>query len=169
MSMFNDIVWDARGNQKNNVNTIHWQLLNMLANSLAVTGLSWGLDQKKSGTETCIHKPDGSWDRMAEENVGKFLSIRSSDISCFQCFCKRRITIPSREKEVNKYTLVVAQKPSSCFSKHSDFRRKSLPSSLRPKNRPMNSSGETYGKNTSKKSSNCQKTRSYPNCVLMRV
>ena len=49
-------------------------------------------------------------------NVGKFLSIGSSDISCFQCFCKRRITRPSREKEVNKYTLVVAQKPSSCFS-----------------------------------------------------
>ena len=31
----------------------------------------------------------------------------------------------------------------------------------------MHSSGETYGKNTSKKSSNCHKTRSYPNFILM--
>ena len=39
----------------------------MLANSLAVIGLSWGLDHKKSGTEPYTDKPDGSWDRMAEE------------------------------------------------------------------------------------------------------
>ena len=37
-----------------NVNTIHRQLRIMLANSLAVIGLSWGLDQKKSGTELTL-------------------------------------------------------------------------------------------------------------------
>ena len=53
MSMFNDIVWDAKGN-KELVNTIHRQLRNMLANALAVSGLSWGLDQKKNGTEPVL-------------------------------------------------------------------------------------------------------------------
>ena len=36
---------------KNNVNTIHRQLRMMLANSLAVIGLSRALDQKRNGTE----------------------------------------------------------------------------------------------------------------------
>ena len=36
---------------KNNVNTNHRQLRNMLPNFLAVIGLSWGLDHKKNGTE----------------------------------------------------------------------------------------------------------------------
>ena len=58
MSMFNDI--DGKQKEtKSNVNTIHRQLWIMLANSLAVNGLSWGLDQKRSGAE-----PDESWDRM---------------------------------------------------------------------------------------------------------
>ena len=34
---------------KKDVNTIHRVLRNMLGNSFAVIGLSWGLDQKKSG------------------------------------------------------------------------------------------------------------------------
>ena len=33
------------------VNTIHRQLRNMLVSSRAVIGLSWGLDQKRNGTE----------------------------------------------------------------------------------------------------------------------
>ena len=37
---------------KNNLYTNHRQLRNMLANSLAVIGLSWNLNQKKNGTET---------------------------------------------------------------------------------------------------------------------
>ena len=44
----------------------------MLANFLAVIGLSWGLDQKRSGTEPYTDKPDGSWDRMAEEMMLNF-------------------------------------------------------------------------------------------------
>ena len=36
------------------VNTIHRQLRIMLADSLAVIGLYWGLDQKKSGTELTL-------------------------------------------------------------------------------------------------------------------
>ena len=48
-------------------------------------------------------------------------------------------------------------------------RWKFLPTSLRQKILLMNSSGETCGKNTSENSRNFQKTRGYPNCVLMRV
>ena len=39
---------------KNNVNTIHRQLRNTLANSLAVIGLSWGPHQMKKGTEPVL-------------------------------------------------------------------------------------------------------------------
>ena len=39
---------------QNNVNTIHRQLRNMLANFLAVIGLSWGLDQKRSSDISCL-------------------------------------------------------------------------------------------------------------------
>ena len=49
MSMYNDIVWEKKEIQKD-VNTIHRQLHNMLVNSLAVIGLSRGLDQKRNGT-----------------------------------------------------------------------------------------------------------------------
>ena len=54
---------------KSNVNTIHRI---MPANCLAVIGLSWGLDQKKSGTEPTLTNQMGSWDRMAEEMVANF-------------------------------------------------------------------------------------------------
>ena len=43
--------------KQKDVNTIHRQLRNMLANSLAVTGLSWGLDQKRIGTEPTPTNP----------------------------------------------------------------------------------------------------------------
>ena len=48
MSMYNDIVWQAKG-KTSIVNTIHRQLRIMLANSLAVIGLSWGLGQNFLG------------------------------------------------------------------------------------------------------------------------
>ena len=41
---------------RNIVNTNHRQLRIMLASSLAVVGLSWGLEQKKSGTELALTK-----------------------------------------------------------------------------------------------------------------
>ena len=42
---------------KKDVNTIHRQLRINLANSLAVIGLSWGLDQKRSGAEPAPTQP----------------------------------------------------------------------------------------------------------------
>ena len=42
---------------KKDVNTTHRQLRIMLAHSLAVVGLSWGLDQKRNGTELTLLNP----------------------------------------------------------------------------------------------------------------
>ena len=42
---------------KKDVNTIHRQVRIMLANSFAVIGLSWGLDQKRKGTEPTLTNP----------------------------------------------------------------------------------------------------------------
>ena len=54
------------------VNATHRQLRNMLVNSRAVIGLSWGLDQERNGAEAYTDKPDGSWDRMAEDMMMNF-------------------------------------------------------------------------------------------------
>ena len=56
MSMCNDIVWREK-EIENDVNTLHRQLQNMLVNSLAVIGLSRGLDQKRNGTEPTPTNP----------------------------------------------------------------------------------------------------------------
>ena len=53
--------------KKHGVNTIHRQLRNMLENALAVIGLSWGLDQKRNGTEltpTNASDPGTEWQRI---------------------------------------------------------------------------------------------------------
>ena len=99
LSMFNDIQWEQKEIQKD-VKTIHRQLLIVLANSLAVIGLSWGVDQKRSGAEPTLTQTRWIMGSNGTRNDGQFLSIRSSDISCLQCFCERRITMQSRRKEV---------------------------------------------------------------------
>ena len=53
MSMYNDIEWGAKETKKD-VNTFHRQFRIMLANSLAVIGLSWSLEQKRNGTEPIL-------------------------------------------------------------------------------------------------------------------
>ena len=53
MSMFNDIVWGAKG-KMNYVKIIQRQSNSMLVDSLAVIGLSKGLDLKRSGTKLKI-------------------------------------------------------------------------------------------------------------------
>ena len=90
---------------QNNVNTIHRRLRNMLANSLAVIGLSWSLDQKEKGTETYTHKPDRSLGRMAQEMMANF--SRSG----------QRGELRSKGgDERSQYTSMVPMKPSSCGS-----------------------------------------------------
>ena len=70
MSMFNDIAWDAKGNEEffNNSKTVkeyaerflrgHWSFL--------------GLGSEKKWYGTCDCKPDGSWSRTAEKMLQNF-------------------------------------------------------------------------------------------------
>ena len=71
MSMYNDIVWDGKGNKEQceyNSQTVaeyaskfprgHWSFL--------------GPGSEQKWYETFSHKPDGSWDRMAEEMMKNF-------------------------------------------------------------------------------------------------
>ena len=44
----------------------------MLADSLAVVGLSWDLDQKRNGAEATPTNPDGSWNHTAEKMMVNF-------------------------------------------------------------------------------------------------
>ena len=90
MSMFNDIVWNAKGNDElcvNNSKTIK-EYAEIL---FAVIGLSWSLDLKRSGTELTMAKPDGSWNRTAEKNAAEIHRIRSSDIPLHQSLGERTI------------------------------------------------------------------------------
>ena len=57
---------------KNNVHTIQRYLRIMLANSFAIIGLSWDLDQEEKCNGTFTDKSDGSWDRMTEEMMANF-------------------------------------------------------------------------------------------------
>ena len=68
---------------KKDVNTIHRQLQIMLANSLAVIGLSWGADHKRNGSEPTLTNPTDHEIKL-HRNDGKFLRIGSSNISCLQ-------------------------------------------------------------------------------------
>ena len=57
-SKSNERITDGKRKEtKKDVNIIHRQLRIMLANSLAVIGLSCGLDQKKNGTEPTLTNP----------------------------------------------------------------------------------------------------------------
>ena len=71
MSMFNDIVWDAKGNEEicaNNSETIKQYAQRFLGGHWSFLGP--GSEDKWYGTYT--DKPDGSWDRMAEEMMANF-------------------------------------------------------------------------------------------------
>ena len=101
MSMFNDIVWDAKGNDALCVNkskTIkeyadrfprgHWSFLGP------------GSEKKWYGTYDC--KPDGSWNRTAGEHAAEFRTMRSSDIPLCQCFGEENQE--AKQDERHQYT-----------------------------------------------------------------
>ena len=156
---------------RHNVNTIRRQLRNMLANSLAVIRLSCGLDQKKNGTKPTPTNQKDPWIE-GQNKCWQIFSIQSSNFSCLQCLCKRRITNQRREKKIAS--------PHSDFSESAQYLRSNIRfvrrstqtcqgsgetcstqafgkggNPYRPlwgrKVLPMNSSGETYGKSTSEK------------------
>ena len=84
MSMFNDITWGEKENAEkceSNSHEVpnyarrfprgHWSFLGT------------GSEMKWYGTYS--DKPDGVWDKTAEEMMIEFLENRPSDIPCFQC------------------------------------------------------------------------------------
>ena len=56
---------------KKHVNTIHRQLRIMLVNFFKVIGLSWGLDQKRNGTELILADHTDVW-TIGERMMMKF-------------------------------------------------------------------------------------------------
>ena len=88
MSMFNDIVWDAKENNEscvNNSRTIREYAEGFLRGHWSFLGP--GSEKKWYGTYDC--KPDRSWNRIAEKNASEFRRIRPSDIPLYQCFGER--------------------------------------------------------------------------------
>ena len=71
MSMYNDIERGAKGNKErceHNSQTV----ANYAPNSLAVVGLSWGLDQKRNGAEPTMTNPTNHRDQTAENMMANF-------------------------------------------------------------------------------------------------
>ena len=116
MLMCNDSVWQAKGQKEqceynkrvaNHARKLktprgHWSFLER------------GSEEMWYGTYT--DKPDGSWDRMAEEMKANF--SRSGHISCLQCFWEENYE--AKKGERSQYTWMVATK-SRVASPHSDF------------------------------------------------
>ena len=98
---------------KNNVNTIHRQLWIMLANLLAVMGLSWGLDQKSSGTEPTLTNPTNPGTKL--QRIWWWIS----QIPVIQFFVPpvplREENYEATERERSLYTSTVVKKPLNWF------------------------------------------------------
>ena len=99
MPMYNDIAWREEGNTERceyNSQTVaelarkfprgHWSFL--------------GPGSERKWYATFTDKPDGCWDKIAENMDDEFLIFQSSNISCLQCFWERRIEKQSSWQEV---------------------------------------------------------------------
>ena len=153
-----------------------------------------GSQAKWYGTYT--HKPRRIMGSNCTENDGKFLRMRSSNISCFQCIRERRITKQRKGQEVNIHfhgchenielllrTVISANQLSvygviadSCNLLPKDFRALGKPAAPDHLERMENPTDLSIAENFTnlvqeyeQNSNNCQKTRNYPNSVLMRV
>ena len=71
MSMFNDIVWDAKGNDETRENNS--KIIELYARGFPRGHWSFpGPGSEKKWYGTYDHKPDGSWDRTAEKMLQNF-------------------------------------------------------------------------------------------------
>ena len=82
MSMFNDIVWDAKGNDELCVNISKAVIKSMQKDFLAVIGLSWCPDPKRCGTELAMANQmdlgNERWRKCCR--ISKIPVIRYSDV-----------------------------------------------------------------------------------------
>ena len=189
MSMFNDIVWDAKENDEL-CEKIQRQIKSIQKDSLAVIGLSLGMDLKRSdtelyGTDDC--KADGSWKLQRK-------CCRTSQDQVI-----RHPVVPvknweAKEEEWHQYTSMTVRKTLSCFSRWSSpsigsvfteqwrillknyqlvrrLRRNPLHQvNWRNKKLSHKSQWRATGKiDTSNDLRNCQKTWSYPDYVPNQV
>ena len=166
--------------------------------SRAVIGLSWGLDQKWYETNTDkpdrssdrmaeemilnfsdsshpIFRASSAFERGEVRSKGgrkKSLHFNGSDENIESLL---RTAISANQfsvygamadlcHELSKY-LRAPGKPAAI----DHLETMETPTLLLKKLRPMQSNGEIWCKKTSENSSNCEKTRNYLNCVLMRV
>ena len=70
MSIFNDIIWDAKGNDESCVNNSKKN--SRVCRKISSRSLDWDLDQKKKWYGTYSDKPDGVWDEIAEKMMIEF-------------------------------------------------------------------------------------------------
>ena len=114
MSMFNDIVWNAKGNKEQceynsqavaeyarKFRRVHWSFLRP------------GSEKKWYGTYT--DRPDGSWDRMAEDIMMKFSDFGHPIFRASSAF-EIEENYEAREGERSLYFSTVVMRTSSCFS-----------------------------------------------------
>ena len=162
------------------VNTIHRQLRNMLANSLAVIGLSWCLDQKRNGPEpTPTNQTDirtklqGTWWWISQIPVTRYFGhpaplrgeLRSKKHG------KKSMHFDGSDENIELLlrTVISANQLSvyGAITYLCNELSEDLGASV--KLAEPDSNGETWCKNTSENSNNCRKTWNYPYYVLMRV
>ena len=113
MLMFNDIVWDSKGNDEkceNNSKTIKQYARGFLRGHWSFPGP--GSENTWYGTYD--HKPGGSWDRTAEKML---LSFAETGHPIFRgTSALGRGELRSKEGGKSQYTSMVVMKTSSCFS-----------------------------------------------------
>ena len=120
MSMVNDTVWDAKGNKEqceSNSQAVAEHARKFPSRSLvflAVVGLSWGLDQKKNGTEPFLTNqmdPGIDW-----QNKRWQISFDPVIRYFVPPVLLQEENYEAKEGERSQYTSMVAQKRWSCFS-----------------------------------------------------
>ena len=161
----------------NYVQIIRRQLKSMLKDSLAVIGLSKGLDLKRNATElTIANQMDLGID------AAELRRIRSSDIPVYQCLGERRIQKQRRRKDINTLQWQYAKhrvaspdghlrQSAQSYGAVADMMEE-LPVGQRAPVKPSasgQSDRETCCKNASCDLRNDQKTRSYPDYAPKQV
>ena len=114
--MLNDIIWDAKGNDEicsDNSETKN----SMLKDSLAVSGLSWDLDLKRSRAELTMAN---QMDLVTELQGKMLLNFAGSGHPIFRgTSALERGELRSKGSGKKSYTSMAAPKTLSCFSKWS--------------------------------------------------
>ena len=171
MSVYNDIAGQERGNKERREHKS--QTVANYARKFPRGHWSFGLDQKKNGTEPFPTNQMDPWIEW-QKNDGKFLSIRSSDISCLQC--NETIELFLRTVISTNQLIIYGAIADLCDEVPKRVRAPGKPAATEHLEKVeiptvlqgrkfyhCTAVGVTCGKNTSENSSNCQKTRNYPN------